>query len=355
MGTHRFSGDRITVEIPDPLLWTPDHPHLYHCTVTDGSDTVESYFALRTVRTAIAGGKPVITLNDSPIFCHGLLDQGYFSDGIYLPATPSGFTSDILSMKRLGFNMLRKHIKIEPQRFYYDCDRYGMLVFQDMVNSGKYSFFLDTVLPTAGLKKGISHRATEARRAQFESDAKGTVELLYNHPCVVYYTIFNEGWGQYDADEVYRSLKALDPSRLWDATSGWFAENESDTVSEHIYFRKIKLKPHPTRPLVLSEFGGYSCKLPEHSFNLSNTYGYRFFEDRQAFMEALEQLYCNEILPAIDQGLTATVLTQVSDVEDETNGLVTYDRQVIKVDEERMQRIANRLYQRFESVTAERP
>ena len=252
-------------------------------------------------------------------------------------------------MKRLGFNMLRKHIKIEPEIFYYNCDRYGMLVFQDMVNSGTYHFLADTALPTLGLKRGISHFASQKRRDQFEKDAVATTELLYNHPSVVYYTIFNEGWGQYDADSLYQKMKALDGSRIWDATSGWFRENHSDVDSEHIYFKKLKLSASPNRPLVLSEFGGYSCKIPEHSFNMDQTYGYRFFHTTDQFRTALDGLYRNEVLPAIRQGLCAAVLTQVSDVEDETNGLLTYDRQILKVEPSQMLEIANELYDTFAS------
>ena len=346
---YRFEGDEYELKIDNPHLWTPEDPFLYEFTLESGEDKIESYFALRTVGTKKIGDKTYITLNEKPYFFHGLLDQGYYSDGIYTPATPEGYRYDILKMKELGFNMLRKHIKIEPELFYYYCDKYGMIVFQDMVNSGKYSFFIDTALPTAGLRRGISHRASDIRRTTFETDSAMTVRHLYNHPSVVYYTIFNEGWGQFDADENYRRLKALDPTRVWDATSGWFAENESDVTSEHIYFKKLDLKNDPDRPLVLSEFGGYSCKIEDHSFNLDNTYGYRFFTDVEKFGEALKSLYLDEVIPMIDRGLCATVYTQVSDVEDETNGLVTYDRQVVKVKKDDMLKIAKAIEDKFYS------
>ena len=346
---HRFSGNQTTISIADPVLWTPENPYLYSFILTDGTDTVESYFALRTVTIESTKGQAYICLNGKPMFFHGLLDQGYFSDGIYLPATPSGYLYDIQTMKSLGFNMLRKHIKVEPDLFYYYCDKYGMVVFQDMVNSGKYRFFLDTALPTIGLKRGISHRASNLRRGVFEDDLRELVALLYNHPCVCYYTIFNEGWGQYDADRIYKDMKALDPSRIWDATSGWFTGRESDVTSEHVYFRKLNLKADPKRPCVLSEFGGYSLKLPEHSFNLDQTYGYRKYTDRTAFVQALEDLYRKEVIPAIENGLCAAVLTQVSDVEDETNGLVTYDRQVVKVDTPPMTKLAQELHRAFDN------
>lgn len=332
--SYEFVGGVIEIPIAAPENWTPENPKLYGFTVECGEDKVSSYFALRTVETE--GNR--ILLNGKPYFFHGLLDQGYFSDGIYTPATPKGYEFDICEMKKLGFNMLRKHIKTEPELFYYYCDKHGMAVFQDFVNSGKYSFLVDTALPTAGLKRGISHRASPRRRERFESDGHATLAQLYNHPSVVYYTIFNEGWGQYDADRLYREMKAADPSRVFDATSGWFFEKESDVDSHHVYFKPIKLKIG-ARPLVLSEFGGYSCKIEGHSFNLDKTYGYKYFSKAEEFEKALERLYLDEVVPAVRKGLCAAVLTQVSDVEDETNGLVTYDRKVVKVSEQRMKAI----------------
>ena len=345
--SYYFCGDSVTIELENPQLWSPESPYLYEFTLTDGTDTVESYFALRTVTIEEKNGKSYVCLNGKPYFLHGLLDQGYYSDGIYTPASPAGLLFDILEMKKLGFNTLRKHIKIEPELFYYYCDKYGMIVMQDIVNSGDYSFLVDTALPTAGIKKGISHKASPRRREIFERESEQTISLFYNHPSVCYYTIFNEGWGQFDADENYTRLKSLDPSRVFDATSGWFAEKESDVKSEHIYFKKLNLKPTPSKPLVLSEFGGYSYKVEGHSFNLDKTYGYRFFTDRDEFSDALEALYLDEVIPMIKRGLCATVYTQVSDVEDETNGLYTYDRQVLKVDPERMVKIAKKLNEAF--------
>ncbi len=333
----------IEITPSNPVCWTPDNPMLYDFTVVSGNDRVDSYFALRKI--SIEGNK--ILINGKPEFFHGLLDQGYFPDGIFLPATEEGFKNDILTMKKLGFNMLRKHIKIEPELFYYYCDKYGIFVFQDLVNSGKYSFLIDTALPTVALKRGISHRATKRRNSVFEKTAEETLSLLYNHPSVVYYTLFNEGWGQYDAVRLYRKMKLLDPTRVWDATSGWFWTDESDVLSEHIYFKPLKLK-NDGRPLVLSEFGGYSYKVNGHVFNTKNTYGYKFYKDIYNFRQGLLNLYAEQVLPAIkEEGLCATVLTQVSDVEDETNGLFSYDRQVLKVDEEEMRGISEKLYKAY--------
>lgn len=344
---YRYAGDTTVIQIEDPILWTPENPHLYHFTLQAGEDVIESYFALRTVTVESRGRRSYICLNGEPLFLHGLLDQGYYSDGIYLPASPEGYRWDILTMKRLGFNLLRKHIKIEPDLFYYYCDTYGMIVWQDMVNAGAYSFLIDTALPTLGIKCGVEHRPSPRRRKYFEASARETVECLYNHPCVCCYTIFNEGWGQYEGGRLYRELKALDPSRIWDTASGWFTEEESDVTSEHVYFRRLRLKPQSDRPLVLSEFGGYSCKIPGHAFNLDKTYGYRNFGDLLSFRAGLERLYREEVMAAIAEGLCAAVLTQVSDVEDETNGLVTYDRRVVKVEEDTMSALAADLHAAF--------
>ena len=343
-----FEGNSIDIEIANPINWTPDNPHLYDFTLCYGEDKVESYFALRTVSIKERGGKSFICLNGEPILCHGLLDQGYYSDGIYLPATPTGYKYDILGMKELGFNMLRKHIKIEPEHFYYYCDKYGMLVFQDMVNSGKYHYFVDTILPNVGIKRWFDRGATKARKATFARESRETIDLLYNHPSVIYYTIFNEGWGQFDADRNYLELKAYDPTRVYDATSGWFWEKHSDVHSEHIYMRKLKLKARKGRPLILSEFGGYSCKLPKHSFNLGNTYGYSANSGVEEFEKAFIALYDEQVIPHIkSEGLCGLVYTQVSDVEDETNGLLTYDRQILKVDVDKVKEMSNRLYDAF--------
>jgi len=340
---YTFKGESKRIEIEEPENWTPENPKLYEFELTSGEDKIFSYTALRTI--TINDNK--ICLNGKPYFFHGLLDQGYFSDGIYLPATEKGFEYDILTMKECGFNMLRKHIKIEPEIFYYYCDKYGMIVFQDFVNSGNYSFLIDTALPTIGIKKGISHYASKKRRETFYKDSKKTVSLLYNHPCICYYTIFNEGWGQFDAEDVYDNIKKLDTTRIWDATSGWFWTKKSDVLSEHVYFKPLKLK-NDGRPLILSEFGGYSLKIENHSFNTESTYGYKFFTDSEKFNKALFELYRNQVIPAIkNQSLNATVLTQVSDVEDETNGLLTYDRQVLKVNKEEMKKLAQELYENF--------
>lgn len=333
-----------TVRIERPRRWSPDDPYLYHFTIRAGEDKITSYFALRTLEIKRVDGISRLCLNGKPYFFHGLLDQGYYSDGIYTPATPENYTRDILEMKQLGFNMLRKHIKVEPEQFYYDCDRLGMIVFQDMVNNGDYFFFRDTALPTVGFKKRNDkrmHRDAETR-AKFKEGMVATVRQLYNHPSICYWTIFNEGWGQFDSAAMYEEMKELDSSRFIDTASGWFTGAPSDVESLHVYFKPVKLKPCD-KPVVVSEFGGYSYQPQGHIFHVGKAHGYKFFHNQKEFEDALVGLYEREIVPAIPKGLCATVYTQLSDVEDETNGVLSYDRKVMKVSPERMQKLAKKL------------
>lgn len=326
----------------DPHLWTPEDPYLYRFTVETEEDRVESYFALRTLEIKEYAGIPRLCLNGTPYFFHGLLDQGYWSDGIYTPATPECYAEDILAMKRLGFNTLRKHIKVEPEQFYYDCDRLGMVVFQDMVNNGDYSFFRDTALPTVGIQKWNDTRMhrNPATRAAFLKAMDETVTQLQNHPSICCWTIFNEGWGQFCSGELYGQLKAMDPSRFVDAASGWFRGKDTDVDSRHVYFTPWCLLQPGKKPLVLSEFGGYTYAEPEHLFNPDKAYGYKTCKSKEQFQTAMAELYVTKVLPAVERGLCAAICTQVSDVEDEINGMLTYDRKVCKADPEGMQQIA---------------
>ena len=336
-----FEGNEVTLTPKEINLWSPENPYLYRFTLETQTDKIESYFALREISVKQVNGVPRLCLNGEPYLFNGLLDQGYFPDGIYLPATSDGYREDILTAKSLGFNMLRKHIKIEPAIFYYLCDSLGMVVFQDMVNNSDYSFIRDTALPTVGLKRLSDKRLHKNPKSReiFISHAKDTVSLLYNHPSVLCYTIFNEGWGQFTADEVYRELKSLDKTRVFDATSGWFWQKESDLDSHHVYFKKLKSKISSQRPTVISEFGGYSHRCEGNLFGDKN-YGYRSFEKAEDFESALERLYLDEVLPLVKKGVSALVYTQISDVEDETNGFLTYDRKVLKVNAERFSNIS---------------
>ena len=327
-----LENEKAEIRFNNPILWSPENPYLYYFKVKTETDEVSSYFAIRTLEIKTIKGIPRLCLNSKPYFFHGLLDQGYYSDGLLTPASPKAYEKDILDMKSLGFNMLRKHIKIEPEQFYYDCDRLGMVVFQDMVNNGHYSFLRDTALPTIGIKQLCDknmHKQTATREA-FVLSMEKTVSSLYNHPSICYWTIFNEGWGQFCSSEMYQHLKSIDRTRFIDSASGWFSGGMTDVDSEHIYFKKLKLKIK-NKPLVLSEFGGYSYKPENHVFNLKKTYGYGKFKTREEFVNAFCNLYKNQVLPLKKSGLSAAVYTQISDVEDETNGLLSFDRKVLKI------------------------
>ncbi len=344
-----FSDGSVTMTPKDPILWSPENPHLYKFKIKIGEDEISSYFALRSIDKKIVDGIPRLCLNGKPYFFHGVLDQGYFSDGISTPAHPELFKKDILSMKELGFNTLRKHIKTEPDIFYYYCDLYGMVVFQDMINNGSYSFIRDTALPTIGLKRlpdSIMHRNKKSRSA-FLKSSQSIIKRVKNHPSVLYFTIFNEGWGQFDGNKVYRKIKKLAPNHIIDTASGWFICRESDVISPHVYFKPFKMKAG-RKPTVLSEFGGYSYSAEGHIFNKDKTYGYKIFKSASRLEAGILELYEKEIIPAVKKGLCGAILTQLSDVEDETNGLVTYDRRLTKVSKEKMQAVAKKLYEAIE-------
>ena len=333
-----------TIFLENPNFWSPEDPYLYDFTVETEADKVESYFALRTLDIQTIDGIPQLCLNGKPYFFHGLLDQGYWPDGIFTPAAPECYADDILAMKKLGFNTLRKHIKVEAEEFYYQCDKLGMIVWQDMVNNSDYNFKRDTALPTAGIQKLDDRKFHKqpGHREAFKKYAQAVVKQLKNHPSICYWTIFNEGWGQFDSDNVYDWFRTLDSSRFIDSTSGWFRRKKTDVDSRHVYFRKVNLRAG-SKPLVLSEFGGYSYKPEGHVFNTDNTYGYGKYQDIHAFADAVEALYNEQIIPHVRKGLCAAIYTQVSDVEDETNGLITYDRKVEKLNPGTMRLIAQNL------------
>lgn len=341
-GMQSDTGHPVVIE-----KWSPETPALYPMRISMGEDAVDTYVAFREIGQEVIDGKPRITLNGEPVFLHGVLDQGYFPEGLYLPCAEEEYEKDILRMKELGFNMLRKHCKVEPEWFYYYCDKHGMLVLQDIVNSGDYSFMRDTALPTIGLKRreGRKKAKTESEKkrwAFFEAHMKETIAHLYNHPCVIGYTIFNEGWGQFDSDRMYRLAKEADGSRLYDTASGWFAGAESDFDSRHVYFRNKRLVGKD-KPLFLSECGGFSYRVEDHIYEGKKSYGYGSCRTTEELTERIVAMYRAMVLPAIKEGLCGCVYTQLSDIEEEINGCYTYDRQVCKVDKEAMVRLAAQL------------
>lgn len=358
LGTFSLEGGKVTIAPEVPHLWSPEDPYLYEFTVEAGEDRVESYFALRCLETKWIGGSPRLCLNGKPYFFHGLLDQGYWPDGLFTPPDPACYADDILAMKELGFNTLRKHIKVEPEEFYYQCDKLGMIVWQDMVNNGPYRYLEDTVLPT--LFPGIQNHRRDRRRHRDQSQRRtflnsmeATVTQLKNHPCICLWTIFNEGWGQFDADSVYDCLRMLDDTRWIDTTSGWFRRNKTDVDSRHVYFRRIKLKADGKKPLVVSEFGGKTFRMEGHIFNPQKTYGYGSCKSLEELNERVSRLYREEVIPAIDLGLCGAIYTQVSDVEDELNGLMTYDRKVRKLKPETMAPISSVIREKMVAISTE--
>ena len=340
----KMRGGTVTVKPHAPRLWSPEDPYLYHFRLICGEDEVHSYFACRSLSVKEYGGIKRLCLNGKPYFFHGLLDQGYFPDGIFTPAHPVRYERDILFAKSAGFNTLRKHIKIEPEQFYYDCDRLGMIVFQDMVNNGDYSFLRDTALPTLGFKHRNDKKLHKdpATRKAFSQAMQETVRALQNHPSICYWTIFNEGWGQFDGNSLYHALRALDDTRFIDTASGWFEVKNSDVDSPHVYFKPVKCRPEK-KPMLLSEFGGYSLAVKGHVTSPDRVYGYRKFEDEDSFRKALLQLYREEILPAARAGLSGAIYTQLTDIEDEINGLMTSDRRHVKIDVGEMAQLAKEL------------
>lgn len=340
-----------------PRLWCPEDPYLYEFTVSAGEDRVSGYFALRTLDIRNVNGLPRLCLNGKPRFFHGLLDQGYWPDGIYTPPGTECYREEILAMQRMGFNTLRKHIKVEPEEFYYQCDKLGMFVFQDMVSNGDYSYLRDTILPTLGFqrKRDLNiHRDSRARKL-FLENMRCQVHQLKNHPCIVMWTIFNEGWGQFDSSAAYRALKEQDDTRFVCSTSGWFRGGESDVFSRHIYFGQWHHLKNTGKPLVLTEFGGICLPVADHLYNTTKSYGYQNSSNTGEYRKKLLDLYRKHILPAISNGLCAAIYTQVSDVEEEINGLLTYDRQVIKPDEAEMLALSRALYAEIDSGRKDQP
>jgi beta-galactosidase/beta-glucuronidase len=334
------SGNKILIPLPGFIPWSPENPHLYGLTVMVLEDRVDSYFAMRKVEVKKdEEGIARIFLNGKAYFQNGILDQGYWPEGLYTPPSDEAMIYDILTMKKLGFNMLRKHIKVEPLRWYYHCDRLGMLVWQDMVNGGgSYNMLLLGYLPNllprvAGRIKDnwypFFSRKNEKGRQEWKADLTGTVKHLYNSPCIVVWVPFNEGWGQFDSKEAVQLIRTIDNSRLVDQASGWFDQKGGDFKSIHNYFRKLHIVTEE-RAVVLSEFAGFACPITGHMFS-KNIYGYKIYRDREDFEKAVRKLYKEEMPALVKRGLSAAVFTQLSDVEDEINGLLTYDRKVLKV------------------------
>lgn len=344
------SGEPARIPMPDFRAWSPEDPYLYDLSVTLGEDRVESYFGMRKMEVrADRGGVKRLFLNGEPYFQSGLLDQGYWPDGLYTAPSDEALIYDIQTAKAMGFNLLRKHIKVEPMRWYYHCDRLGMLVWQDMPSGGgKYRFSTITLPLVTGIHRRDNHyrafaRASSQGRGEYIDELEEMVGQLFNAPSVVLWVPFNEGWGQFDSTLVMERLRALDPTRPVDPASGWHDQGAGELRSLHVYFKPFRFRrDRRGRALALSEFGGYNLRVDGHCFNQKD-YGYRRLPDAAALWRDFSRLYEREVLPAVPRGLCASVYTQLSDVEDELNGLMTYDRRVVKLDADEVRELNERL------------
>lgn len=333
----------LTIPAEELRLWSPEDPFLYDVSIVlPGGDRVESYFGMRAFGIGKdEKGLPRLLLNGKPYFQNGLLDQGYWSDGYYTAPSDEALIHDIAEMKRLGFNMLRKHIKVEPLRWYYHCDRLGMLVWQDMMNGGEsYSPLSIYVFSNLGLRVKDDRyryfsRSDEAGRTHYYEELGQMIDLLYNTVSLALWVPFNEGWGQFDALKAAEFIRKRDDTRPIDHASGWYDQGGGDIKSIHWYFRPYhhKQPPKEQRPICLTEYGGYNCAVPGHCWGEGAEFGYKKIADPAEFNRAFQKLMEEQIIPAKERGLAAAVYTQVSDVEGERNGLLTYDRKVCKANE----------------------
>ena len=328
-GYGKTKNGSLTLNVPSPRLWSPEDPFLYDIRLTMGRDEVQSYFAMRSFGQTVYNGHPVFALNGKPYFLCGLLDQGYYPDGLFTPPSDEAMINDIETAKKMGFNMLRKHIKVEPDRWYYHCDRLGVIVIQDMVNGGDNLPLRNLVLPFVGVhlndtkNYGKVGRADPANRRRAEAEMLQTVEALYNHPSIAVYTVFNEGWGQFDSTRITKALSMIDSTRLYDSTSGWHDQGEGHFQSRHIYFKPLRAKADH-RILSVSECGGFGYVVEGHT--TGTTFGYTVCPTAEALTEKLTRLTAEAHRLIQKEGLSVLVYTQLTDVEDEVNGLLTYDR-----------------------------
>lgn len=355
-----YANQKTKIELERYEEWTPETPNLYDLEITMEKDKVSTYFAMR--KYSVDRDKNGILrffLNNRPYFHNGLLDQGYYPDGLYTAPSDEALQYDIKKMKELGFNMLRKHIKVEPARWYYHCDRIGMLVWQDMVCGGEnYNMKFICTMPnmfmwTGRIIKDNKYkkfaRENELGRKEYYRELKEMIRHLYNYPSIAAWVPFNEGWGQFDAARATTLIRKLDPNRLVDEASGWFDQHGGDMYSIHNYWRKLKVKPREDRVVALTECGGYSYRMENRSY-CDEVYGYRKYYSKQELTEGVAGLWEQELIPNIKNGLSATVYTQVSDVEEEVNGLVTYDRGEVKVTEQEIKDVNQKLYDVFEQL-----
>lgn len=317
------AGSELKLSIPNPKLWSPDSPHLYDLRVSLKSgdktvDSVTSYFGMRKIALGKDDkGVTRMMLNGKPVFQVGPLDQGFWPDGIYTAPTDEALRFDIAETKRLGFNTTRKHVKVEPDRWYYWCDKLGLLVWQDMPCGNSYT-----------------NKPQPIDKPQFKSELLNMVKNRWNHPSIIMWVVFNENQGQHDTEALVAEVKALDPSRLVNNASGNDDKNCGDVIDKHSYPGPESPKPEENRAAVLGEFGGLGLPVDGHTWT-KKTWGYEGTKNIEDLTKGYEKLLGKAWELNSTDGLSAVIYTQLTDVETECNGLLTYDREINKVVPER--------------------
>ena len=340
------AAESLELAIPNQKLWSPDSPHLYGLELelrrgNQTLDTVESYFAMRKIAMKKdARGHQMLALNNEILFQMGPLDQGWWPDGLYTAPTDEALLYDIEVTKDLGFNMARKHIKVEPARWYYHCDRLGLLVWQDMPSGylgrgHERSLF---VLPW----DDDAERTGESQ-SLFETELRDMIDTLQQFPSIVMWVPFNEGWGQYDTARIAKWVKQYDPSRLVNASSGWTDRGAGDVYDTHIYPGPGMQYGGPKRAAVLGEFGGLGWPVEGHLWWDKRNWGYRTYQSREELAEQYDTIV-SAVMGPIARGLAAAIYTQTTDVEGEVNGLMTYDRDMVKFDAAKLRAIHEKFY-----------
>jgi len=332
-------GEEIALAIPEAKLWSPDSPHLYDLKVSlrDGDRVVDqagSYFGMR--KSSLVKDKAGVLrfgLNGQPIFHFGPLDQGFWPDGLYTHPTDEALKYDIEMTKKLGYNMARKHVKVEPARWYYWADKLGLLVWQDMPSGDRY------IKP----EEADIVRTPESAK-QYDVELKALVDTHHNSPSIVVWVPFNEGWGQFDTARVTDWMKQYDPSRLVISASGWSDRGTGDAHDIHVYPGPDAPANSEKRAAVLGEYGGLGLPVAKHTWQDEKNWGYRSYASKPELQAAYLELI-KKLEPLIEKGLAAAVYTQTTDVEIEVNGLMTYDREVLKFDEAKLREAHAPLYQ----------
>ncbi len=340
---HETPEKEILFKIQSPKLWSPDSPYLYDIIVEIKRnnvilDKVKSYFGMRK----IALGRnmkdfKVIELNNKPLLQYGTLDQGYWPDGLYTAPTDDALKYDIEITKELGFNLIRKHVKIEPARWYYHCDKIGILVWQDMPNGEHWNILKHIKMKLISEKRFKGKRKDYAKKNYYDM-LKTMINLLYNSPSVIVWIPFNEGWGQFDTEKIVDTARNLDSSRLINNASGWFDKGVGDIRDIHKYPDPKMPNKLNGRAAVVGEFGGLGLKVEGHMWKSKGKFVYRNLQDQHKLLNIYEKMISKLIL-LIENGLCAAIYTQITDVEYEINGLLTYDREIIKMDKNKLREL----------------